>query len=202
MANAFSTKATLASGRTLVMDATLSNAMTLISMVLSGDLAVEWELYLDRDISTLAVGTVSLSDSGSGGTITANTNVYVRVTAVDALGKESPPSASVLKKTGAGNTHTITATWTAVTDAVSYNIYTSTKSGQETLYLAGAVSPQAITDMPVNRSLGLLTAPDIHIIAPVGVVPIPVLGAPLFERLVVYAKVSSGGAVSISCLAQ
>lgn len=203
MSNAFSSKATLVSGRTLVMDAALPGAMTLSSLILTSDVEIEWELYLDRDISTLAMGAVSLSDSSSGGTILNNTTVHVRVTAIDDEGRESPPSAAVSKKVGSsGNSHRVTATWAAVAGATSYNIYTSTKSGQENIYLVGAVSPQNITEQPINISLSLPTAPDLHIIAPVGVHPIPVFGVPLSARLLVYAKVSSGGSATISCLAQ
>ena len=203
MANAFSSKSTLVSGRTLVMDAAPPSAMTLISMVLTGDLAVEWELYLDRDISTLAMGVVSLSDASSGGSILANTTVHVRVTAVDADGKESPPSAAASRKVGgAGNLNKITATWTAVVGAASYKVYTSTRSGQENIAVVGGVSPQAITTQPFDIPLALPTTPDVHLIAPIGVHSVPVLGVPLSLRLVIYAKVSTGGSVTISCLAQ
>ena len=135
MANAFSAKATVLNGRILVMDAAPPSAMSLASLVLTGDVAIEWEVYLDKDISTLSMGSVSLSDNSSGGTILNNTTVYVRVTAIDADGRESPPSAAVFKKVGSsGNLHKVTASWAAVVGASSYRIYTSTKANQENIY--------------------------------------------------------------------
>ena len=203
MANAFSAKSTVVNGRTLVLDAAPPSAMSLASLVVTGDVAIEWEIYLDKDISTLAMGAVSLSDNSSGGTILNNTTVFVRVTAIDADGKESPPSVSVSKKVGSsGNAHRVTATWSAVVGAISYNIYTSTKSNQENLFLAGAVSPQSITVQPLDIPLSVPTTPDIHLIAAVGVHSIPVIGVPLSARIVVYAKASTGGISTISCLAQ
>ena len=203
MANAFSAKATVLNGRVLVLDAAPPSAMNLASLVVTGDVAIEWEIYLDKDISTLAMGSVSLSDNSSGGAILNNTTVYVRVTAVDADGRESPPSVSASRKVGSsGNTHRITASWSAVVGAVSYNIYTSTKPNQENLHLAGAVSPQSITAQPLDIPLSVPTTPDIHLIAPVGVQAVPVVGIPLSARIVVYAKASTGGFATISCLAQ
>lgn len=203
MANAFSSKSTVLNGRILAMDAAPPGAMTLVSLVLTNDVAVEWEIYLDKEISTLAMGAVSLSDNSSGGAIANSTTVHVRVTAIDADGKESPPSVPVSRKVGSsGNLHRINASWASVVGAVSYRIYTSTKANQESIYLVSAVSPQIIGDQPIDIPLSVPTTPDIHLITPVGVHSIPVLGVPLSTRIVVYAKASTGGFATISCLAQ
>lgn len=203
MANAFSSKSIVLNGRILAMDAAPPGAMTLVSLVLTNDVAVEWEIYLDKDISTLAMGAVSLGDNSSGGTILNNTTVHVRVTAIDADGRESPPSAPVSRKVGSsGNLHRVNASWAAVVGAVSYKMYTSTKANQENIYLVSAVSPQIIGDQPLDIPLSLPTTPDIHLLTPVGGITIPVVGVPLSARLVIYAKASTGGFATISCIAQ
>lgn len=203
MANSFSSRSTVVSGRQLIMDAQMPAGLTLTSLTLSGNLAVEWEVYIDRNISPLArIASISMADAGSGGTIPRDTTVYVRVTSIDIDGKESTPSVTGSKKTGSGSTNKIIPSWVAVTDAITYRVYAGTRSGMETLYAETAALTLDITSLPINASLSIPTTPDINIIAPLGALAVNVTGVPLSERLIIYAVVTTGGSVAVSCIAQ
>lgn len=89
----------------------------------------------------LCVGTYQVTQNTTPGTPTgtqstggslADGTYYARVTAVFASGTEGPPSneGSVTVSAG-GGTATIDWTWTAVTGAISYNVYIGTASDEE-----------------------------------------------------------------------
>ena len=203
MANSFSTKIPIVSGYNTVLAGTLPFSGTLIGMTLSNDIAVTWEVYIDRQINALdRVATLSLSAASSGGTLAANTIHYFRVTTVDALGFEGPPVDTLFsKKTGASATSSITITWTAVAGAVSYNVYASSSAGQETFRGNTAALTYTLTTPPVNQSLQVPTLPDIIIIAPTGSVIYPdVENILLVGKIDVFAKAGAAGNVAFSCL--
>lgn len=202
MANSFSLRSTVASGRQLLLDSTVPTSLSITTLAVSNDMSCEWEIYIDRNINTLRVPSVSLTDSSSGGSLPANLTVYVRVTCVDADGIESPPSPSGAKRSvGSSGTSKITATWTAQAGAVSYNVYTGTKGGQETLYANVGVATIDITVTPVNQYLSIPTTPDIHLWCVTGALAIPANGISLNQRIVVFATPASGGIVTMSCIA-
>lgn len=86
----------------------------------------------------------------SGGSLTSGTTYYYKVTAVDSAGGETIASAEV-NATPSGGNLTVDLSWTAVTGAVSYNVYRSTTSGGEFL-LQGTGLPATTNSYADNGS--------------------------------------------------
>lgn len=203
MANSFSTKIPIVSGYNTILAGTLPFSGSLIGMTLSNDIAVTWEVYIDRQINALdRILTLSLAAASSGGTLPANTIHYFRVTTVDALGLEGPPVDTLFsKKTGASATSSITITWTAIAGASSYNVYASSSAGQETFQGNTASLTYTLTTPPVNQSLQVPTLPDVIVIAPAASVTRPIVGGILLVgKIDVFAKAGGNGNAAFSCL--
>jgi hypothetical protein len=101
-----------------------------------------WRLASYRDIPILPVsgmspkakmGTVTASTATSGGTI-ADGTYWFNVAYVDYNGEsEASTEISQICTGGAGNVHTLTLAWSAVTGALYYKVYVSTTTGTELL---------------------------------------------------------------------
>lgn len=98
------------------------------------------------------------ASAGSGGSLPAAT-YYFKVTAIFGQGTESSPSGEASAAT-TGSSGSVSLTWTAVSNAVSYNVYvgtatdeenavfsTSTNSFDLTAYTAGTVSPPTVAPL-------------------------------------------------------
>ena len=90
-------------------------------------------------VGTLTAPTGLAAVLASGGSLTSGTTYYYVVTAIDSGGGETIASSEV-NATPSGGNLTVDLTWTAVTGAVSYNVYRSTTTNTEVL-LAGMDSP-------------------------------------------------------------
>jgi hypothetical protein len=94
---------------------------------------------------------VAVVNGGAGGTLGAATYFYV-VTAIDAFGGETLPSAEVNIVNAGGNKNNLS--WVAVNHAAGYNVYRSTTTGTE-IYLT------TITGAIVFSDDGSVTQPSI-----------------------------------------
>lgn len=90
-------------------------------------------------------GAASGTGSGTGGTLAAAT-YYVKITAIDSIGRETAVGPESTGVTTTGSTSSISYTWTAVTDAVSYRIYYGTSTGGENKYYTSATNSYTLTD--------------------------------------------------------
>ena len=90
-------------------------------------------------VGTLTAPTGLAAVLASGGSLTSGTTYYYVVTAIDSGGGETIASSEV-NATPSGGNLTVDLTWTAVTGAVSYNVYRSTSTNTEVL-LTGAGLP-------------------------------------------------------------
>ena len=86
----------------------------------------------------------------SGGTLVSGTELFYVVTALDGAGDETNASAEVHATPSGGNL-TVNLAWTAVPNAVSYNVYRGTMTGGETL-LMGAGLPAGTNSYSDNGS--------------------------------------------------
>lgn len=89
-------------------------------------------------------GTVTGTGSGTGGTLAAAT-YYVKVTAIDSIGRETAASAESSGVTTTGATSSIAYDWADVASAVSYRIYFGTTSGAQADYFTSATSSFTLT---------------------------------------------------------
>ena len=92
---------------------------------------------LDTTAALSAPGTVTPTESATGGTLAAATYYYI-VTALDALG-ETTGSAEV-SATTTGTTSSISLAWAAVAGATSYKVYRGTTAGAESVYFTTATN--------------------------------------------------------------
>ena len=135
------------------------------SALLTGD-TTNMRLGVDVTYTAMTSPTISAhSTNSSGGTLIHNTTYYYEITAVDAAGGETTPSAQVSQTTGsspATNTYTITLTWAPITGAAGYHIYRSTTSGTYTgvgyYSTLGTVSGSNLTFTDTNATLNNTTA--------------------------------------------
>jgi hypothetical protein len=86
---------------------------------------------IDNNFNTMTVPSISAEATATtGGTLPLSTTYYYEVTAVDATGGETTPSAQVSEATGSStSTNTITLTWAPITGAAGYHIYRTATSG-------------------------------------------------------------------------
>ena len=101
---------------------------------------------IDNSYSSMgAPGSLSLA-TATGGSLTASTTYYYKVTAIDSAGGETTPSPENSIATTSGN-RTINITWTPVTGASGYRIYRGISSNSETGYYStlGTVSGSNLT---------------------------------------------------------
>jgi hypothetical protein len=107
-----------------------------------------WRLNAYRDIPIIisgscrpkaTMGTVTPTHGDTGGTILDNVNRYFMVSYINRNGEQVACTevSQDVGAHGAGNIHTITLSWTAVTDAYRYKIYVGSASG--TVYLKHVV---------------------------------------------------------------
>lgn len=90
----------------------------------------------------------------SGGTLTASTTYYYRVTIVDSYGKESATSLETSATTDTTN-KTINISWTTYSEASSYRIYRSTSAGSYgATSLAGTATTGTFSDNGVTLTSG------------------------------------------------
>jgi hypothetical protein len=107
-----------------------------------------------------AVGTLTLGQGGTGGSLTALGTYFYKVTAIDSAGGETTASPENSLTLTGSNTK-ITISWTAVTGASGYKIYRSTTTNTE-VYLttiltnsytdAGSVTPGTATPPGSNTA--------------------------------------------------
>lgn len=194
---------TVASGRTKLIDASVPG-INLAAMVMSAAAAdPTWEIYVDRNISTLAPMTnPSFVAATTGGTIPRSTVLYCRLAAVDAPGLESPPSDSSTFKSTAATTDTnkVTISWGAMTGASSYNLYLGTRPGMEGFFQNVVGTSLIVTDLStmVDIALALTSVPDFKISGKkLGIDSIPISGPGIqvSNRIIVYVNTSAGSAV-------
>ena len=137
--------------RTKIMDIYLQQGISLSALSLSsknGDPV--WEIYLDKLISDLGPpGQPSLAAATTGGNLPRSTTYFVRVSAIDATGLETPASDTLKKITTGATTDTnkITTTITTITGAVSYNIYVGLGPAAETLVGSTTTTSFIIVDL-------------------------------------------------------
>lgn len=103
--------------------------------------------------------------STSGGSLPTATQYFLKIAALNATG-ETVASSEQTITTGAGSTNTITANWTAVSNATSIKVYIGTSAGAENKYLTaagGATSlvitslTSAITGTPLTTATAVAT---------------------------------------------
>lgn len=97
------------------------------------------------------------TDSTTGGTIAASTDVYIVVEARNASGNSAESNEESVTVGATTSTNSVTVTWTAVPGATSYDVYVGTASGAELYYgnVAGAASgtiTATITDIPTGTA--------------------------------------------------
>ncbi|HLE86265.1 MAG TPA: hypothetical protein VI727_01220 [Candidatus Brocadiaceae bacterium] len=163
-----------------------------------------WEIYIDRDISTLDdPSQPSLAAATTGGNIPRSQKIYVRLTAIDANGLESPPSlGNKFVTTGATtDTNKVTVSWSAITGAVSYNVYAGTKPNSETLVANVVGTSLILTDLPADAPASIPSAPDIIMYGKKGgTEPMFLENIYINYRLIVYCQVTSASEVGFSLL--
>ena len=198
MSTSFSVNANITTNnvRTRILDVDgFINPIYLAALTFSGKKDTRWELYLDRDVSkTLDPPNIpSLSAATTGGNIPRKTLLDVVITAVDADGRETPPSLNNNTVTTGASTDTnkVTVTWSSVSGAVSYNVYAATRPGMQTLVSNVVGTSLVITDLPAEAPNSIPTNPDMVVImtAAGGAVAPPVASGAVgaTQRIVVFA---------------
>lgn len=82
------------------------------------------------DIFRFKFNYITLSDTGTGGTLSASTRYYYRITATNANGQTMPTFTKSLVTGSGSNIHKITLTWDAVPGATGYKVYCRTSPEQ------------------------------------------------------------------------
>jgi|SRR3989344_1190818 len=166
----------------------------------------DWEIYFDKNISELIPpNQPSLSATTTGGNLLRSTKVFVRITAVDSLGNESPPSLGGKNITTGSSTDTnkITSSWSSVPGASSYNIYAGTRVGMETYLGNTSNTSYIITDLLDNTTNNIASSPDIVIYGKkLGSEAIYINNLYIQSRLIVYVTPTANSEVGFSCLAE
>lgn len=195
------------SGRSRLIDVDVVQAMSIAAMIFSSTADADWEVYIDKDLADLArPAQPTLTNSSTTlGQLPASQKVYVRVTAVDANGLESPPSVgNKMVTTGAGTaTNRVAASWTAVVGAASYNVYVGSRSGMETFYANVPSNSANIDSLPDGLAGGIATAADIIMSPAKGVATqvhasIPITVA---RRLTIFITSGTAATAFVTCLA-
>lgn len=196
----------IAAGRSRVVDVDVLQALTLAMMMVSCSADADWEVYIDKDVAELPIpAQPTLTTTTALGQIPASTKVYVRVSAVNAAGFESP--ASIANKsitTGSGTpTNRVAASWTAVTGATGYRVYVGTRPGMESFYGTSLSTSLNIDTIPGDLAGAIPTAADMlvsplkgHATSVVSLIPITVA-----RRLVIYVNSQTAATAYVTCLA-
>ena len=207
MANAYSFNSSIASGRTKLMDITLPSSIALSLIALScGGSAPTWEIFFDKNVNSLAIpAQPALVAATTGGTILRSTPVYVRITAIDSLGREGPGSDNLkFVTTGSGtDTNKVTATITAVASAASYNVYVSTVQGNESFAGNTATTTFVITSIPDPALTPRITTDqDINVVGHASVLQaLPISGAlVVYSRIIVWVTVAATSTPYVSII--
>lgn len=192
--------------RTKILDVDISALMVKTLTISAQGADSDWEIYFDKNINELnQPNQPSLSTTTTGGTILRSTKVFVRITAVDNLGYESPPSLGGKNIITGSTTDTnkITVSWSSVTGASSYNVYAGTRTGME-VYLGSTVSTSSvITELLANMTNAIATSPDIVIYGKkLGSEAIYINNLYIQSRLIVYVTPTANSEVGFSCLAE
>lgn len=118
--------------RTLVLDVELNNHK--LNSGSFGSLGnCIWEIFFDANIGEVTVPP-SIKDpavSNSGGFLPSQTSIFTSITVLDNNGKESPPVAFKMIKTGPGDLSSLVYTLPPATNVASYNIYAGIKPHME-----------------------------------------------------------------------
>jgi hypothetical protein len=192
------TAANISGGRTKIYDVSTQDLVTWSPsmIILSSDAAaVTWEIFIDQAISNLNnTSTVTLTTQTTGGTIFRNLKVYVRVTAVDANGESIATPGNKFTTTGSTtDTNQVSASWTAISGAVSYNVYVSNEPGNETYYGNTASTSLVVTSLPVDDPKGLPVIPIVNVTNSAGSnVVIHLSDLIISERIQVFCVTSAG----------
>ena len=198
------TKVSIGAGRSRVLDVAPGGGVSLAMFCLSASADSEWEVYVDRAVNDLArPAQPTFTLSTSLGQLPASTKVYVRVTAVDALGVEGPCSPGAkFATTGAGTTNRVTAAWVAVTGAATYKVYAGSKAGMEALVGSTAGTSLAIDAFPVDDVRGVPTTTDMMMATLKNQSTNPAIGGSVSinASLVIFATLQVAGDVFITCL--
>ena len=167
-------------------------------MSVGGDVDQQWDIFLDQAVNSLLLPVQStLATATTGGSIPASVKLYVRYTTVDAAGVEGQPCVAGKTITTGSSTATnkITVSMTAVTGAVSYNIYAGTTPGYEA-YAGNSITTSFImVSLPIDATRGIPTMPDISVKLAAGVsLPLPVGGQSVLvgAHVTVFCTVGSG----------
>lgn len=192
------TAANISGGRTKIYDVSTQNLVTWSPsmIILSSDAAaVTWEIFVDQAINNLNnTSTVTLTTQTTGGTIFRNLKVYVRVTAVDANGESIATPGNKFTTTGSTtDTNQVSASWTAISGADSYNVYVSNEPGNETYYGNTASTSLVITSLPVDDPKGLPVIPVVNVTNSAGSnIVIHLSNLVVSERIQVFTVTSAG----------
>ena len=121
-------------GTTNTFSANSSNALTIQNTSNVNSLNVNTSLNSVGMNGQLSVPTgVTAGNPTSGGSLAASTTYTIEVTALDGAGNQTTPSASTTKATTATN-KVIPVSWSAVTNAISYNVFYSANGGTTWAY--------------------------------------------------------------------
>jgi hypothetical protein len=192
------TAANISGGRTKIYDVSTQDLVTWSPsmIILSSDAsAVTWEIFIDQSINNLNnTSTVTLTTQTTGGTIYRNQKAYVRVTAVDANGESIATPGNKFTTTGSTtDTNQVSASWTAISGATSYNVYASNEPGNETYYGNTASTSLVITNLSVDNPKGLPVIPIVNVTNAAGNnVVIHLSDLVISERIQVFTVTSAG----------
>lgn len=196
----------IAAGRSRVIDADLPQALTLSVMTFSATSDSDWEVYLDKDVSALDRPVQpTLTTSNALGQLPSSTKVYVRVTVVDSLGLESPPSLGnkLITTNSATQTNRVSASWAAVTGATAYRVYVGSRPGMEALYSEVTTNSATIDFLPGDMAGAIPTMADILLSPAKGESSAIEPSSPLTiaRRIIIYVNAQVAATAFISCLA-
>jgi len=112
-----------------------------------------WEIYFDKDCNFIdQPAQPTLDAQTSGGSIPRSTRVYVRITAVDDLGREALASPGLCYTTtesgGSPNDNRVKVTIPAVAGAASYNVWVGSRPFFEILVGNTTSTTYYVNEMP------------------------------------------------------
>jgi hypothetical protein len=153
-----------------------------------------FQVYIDQNINNLDNNTtVTLTPSTTGGTILRNLNVYVRVVVLDSNGQSNASPGNKKAVTGGTtDTNKVAASWTAITGAVSYDVYVGNEPGNEAFYGNTTLTSLDITSLPNDDPKGVPVTPLYILTVPAGgTISVPIGTLTIHERIQVFAVTSA-----------
>jgi hypothetical protein len=100
--------------------------------------------------------------AGSSGSMSAGT-YYMKVVAVDGAGKSTAPGTESAGVTTSGSTGSIAWSWTAVSNAASYQVWLGTSSGGEANYFTSSTNSYTETANPSSGTSGTIPSSNTSI---------------------------------------